>query len=429
MKIVHVPRRFTRHTWGGTETVVLETTRRMLARGHDAEILSTMALADTPETTIGGVRVRRWPYFYPYWGLDREAKLRLDRKGGNLFSFGLLKALLDCPDLDLLHLHTGKRVGGIGRYAAMLRGIPYIVSLHGGVYDVPRAEVRGWTAPTRGTIEWGKALGWWVGSRRVFKDADAIICLGAREARAVSEHFPDRRVVRLPNGVDADRFARGDGARFRASWGIPSEAFVLLCVGRLDAQKNQAMLVEAMPTLLAQRPDFCAVLVGHITGAAYLRRLQRRIRDLGLERYVKLVPGIDGASASLVDAYHAADAFVLPSRHEPFGIVVLEAWAAGLPVIVSNVGGIRDLVADGVDGLLFEPHDICGLIAGVLAVRENPTWSRGLALAGRAKATEQYSWNSVTTTLLRLYETVIDEHRRRVPPAQPVSVARRAAAL
>ncbi|RMG46940.1 MAG: glycosyltransferase family 1 protein, partial [Acidobacteria bacterium] len=124
MNIVHIPRRFTRQDWGGTETVVLETCKRLLRMGHRTEILCPNALAQNDYELIDGVPVRRVSYFYPYWRLRPEAKRQLDKKGGNLFSFALMKALWKYPHLDLIHLHTMKRLGGIGRYVARRRGIP-----------------------------------------------------------------------------------------------------------------------------------------------------------------------------------------------------------------------------------------------------------------------------------------------------------------
>ena len=124
---------------------------------------------------------KRFPSFYPLLGLTPEARYQLDLKGGNLFSFGLWKELKRYPNLDLLHLHTGNRIGGIARTVARRRNIPYLVSLHGGLLTVPPEEMTELVRPTRGTFDWGKPLGWWVGSREVIRDADAVVCLNQAE--------------------------------------------------------------------------------------------------------------------------------------------------------------------------------------------------------------------------------------------------------
>lgn len=410
MKIVQVPRRFVRHEWGGTETAVLETSKRLLARGHEVEILCPDALSDCAEETVGGVPVRRFPYFYPYLGLSAEARGRLDRVAGNLFSFALMRALAGVPDLDLVHLHTGKRLGGIVRRVARQRRIPYIVTLHGGVHDVPEAEARAWTEPTRGAFEWGKVLGWWVGSRRVLEDAAAILCVGLRECEKTRERYPAKRVIHLTNGVDAERFAHGDGARYRARHGIAPEDRVVLTVGRIAPQKNQRLAVEAVAELLAEDPSWRLVLIGPVTDDAYCRQADQDAAALGGR--VTRLPGLAPDAPELVDAYHAADVFLLPSLHEPFGIVILEAWAAGRPVVASRVGGVAGLVRDEEDGLLFAPGDVAGCVAALRRLGDDAALAARLAEAGRRKAAE-HSWDRVTARLLSIYEEAIRENPLR----------------
>lgn len=410
MKIAMVPRRFVQSEWGGTETVVLQTARCLKALGHETVIVCPNALADTNNEVIGGVEVLRTGYFYPYLGLGGEARKMLDKKGGNMFSFSLIRALMGIPNVDLIHLHTLKRVGGIGRYVARRRDIPYVVSLHGGVHDVPQSEAESFTEPTRGALEWGKVLGWAVGSRRVLEDAAAIVCVGQEEQRRTQAAYPEKKVIFLPNGVDLDRFARGDGARFRAEHGIPGGVPMLLTVGRIDPQKNQRMLLEVTAGLAGKYPDLHLVLVGHVTNEEYRQALVREAQERGLAERVKLIPGLQADNPALVDAYHAADLFVLPSVHEPFGIVILEAWAAGLPVVASRVGGIPSFVDDGADGLLVEPGDAAGFAAAVDACLMNPERAASIAAAGRGKARAHYSWDAVTGQLLGLYREVLGEH-------------------
>jgi glycosyltransferase involved in cell wall biosynthesis len=413
MNIVQVPRRFVRSHWGGTETVILETCKRLLKMGHHTSIVCPNALAKQARETIGGVEVRRVPYFYPYLGLSDDAKELLDRKGGNLFSFALMRALNNYPDLDLIHLHTAKRPGGIGRYVAMKRRIPYVVSLHGGVFDVPDAEAGAWTEPTKGAFEWGKILGWWVGSRRVLDDAAAILCVGQEEQRQTLQRFPEKKVLHLPNGVDPDRFAVGDGKEFRRRHQISLNAYVILTIGRIDPQKNQLFAVEVLPDLARMNPSSHMVMVGPVTHDPYLRKLSQRIDAAGLQGRVTVIDGLDAESQELVDAYHAADVFLLPSIHEPFGIVILEAWAAGLPVIATRVGGIPSFVSDGQDGLLFDVNDAAGARRAFEILLERPEKAHEFSVAGSLKARTQYSWDAVTRSLEKIYEEAVRENTLR----------------
>lgn len=413
MRVLQLARRFAKEDWGGTETVILETSKRLLVMGHKTEVLCTMATAKTDSDSIDGLSIRRFRYFYPYIGLSREAKHVLDKKGGSPFSFQLMRAIKRLPDLDLIHLHTGNRIGGIGRHVAKKRGIPYVVSLHGGVFDMPQEEAASLAAPTKGAFDFGKALGWWVGSRRVLQDANAILCVGYHESQLTQEHFPDKRVVYLPNGADTQRFARGDGPGFRRKHTIPNDARIVLTVARIDSQKNQLLPVRTLPELLKMAPNTHVLLIGNVTNRAYHEKLVQAVKKSNVEAHVTIIPGIAAGSRELVDAYHAANVFLLPSIHEPFGIVVLEAWAAGLPVIASNVGGIPHFVDNGKDGLLFDPDDERSFLDAFAAILRDKTFSANLAANGRNKARAEYDWDIMARRLVGIYEEVLDENSLR----------------
>jgi D-inositol-3-phosphate glycosyltransferase len=413
MHVVQVPRRFVRSDWGGTETVILETSKSLLALGHHTEIYCPRALSTRDHEVIDGVSVTRFGYLYPYLGLSDAARIQMDRKGGNLFSLPLMRGLQRLPKLDLIHLHTGKRLGGIARYVAEQRNVPYVISLHGGVYDVPAGEAKTWTAPTGGTLEWGKLLGWWVGARRVLDDAAAILCVGQKEMKETQRRHPGQTVVHLPNGVDARRFACGDGGGFRARYSIPADAFVILVVGRIDAQKNQLLAARLLGELRNERARTHLVLVGSVTNPAYDQSVSQEIFALGLEGSVTLIRGLETGDPELFNAYHAADLFLLPSVHEPFGIVILEAWAAGLPVVASNVGGVPSFVTAGENGCLFPSGDLGALLGAVRGLIANRDLRRKIAEAGRKKAAEEFGWDRITGRLVGIYEEAIRAHTLR----------------
>ncbi|MCA9104019.1 MAG: glycosyltransferase family 4 protein [Planctomycetales bacterium] len=409
LNVIHVARRFVRDKWGGTETAILETCRQLRAMGHANRIVCPCALSVPGYDQCDGVPILREPYFYPYWGLDSASRTQLDMRGGNLFSFDLMKRLRTMPNIDLLHLHTGKRLGGIVRTVARQRRIPYVVTLHGGVTDVPPEERRALMAPTRRAWEWGRVLGWWVGSRRVLRDAAAILVISRTEEERLRETCPDSRIEYLPHGVEASRFETGDGARFRKRYGIRDSVKMLLNVGRIDPQKNQRLALQLLPRLLAERHDTHLTFIGHVTDDDYFRQLRAYCRELGVAGRVTIIPGFNAESKELVDAYHAADLFLLPSQHEPFGIVVLEAWAAGLPVVASHVGGIPGFVRNGSDGLLVGVDDRESWFRAIDCLLTQPTLRERLARNGRNRAIEEFSWKSISQRLLTIYESVVRE--------------------
>jgi Glycosyltransferase Family 4 len=171
-KIIHVPRRFVAEEWGGTETVILEISRQQQRDGWSPEIYTSMALAKLRNETIGGVPVKRFPYCYPFFGLSAADKAALDKKGGNLLSLSLFNALRREKNVRLFHAHALKRLGGEIRTAARWQKKPFVVSLHGGVFDVPTVELCTMLKPIENKTEWGKPFGALFGSRRVL-DASA----------------------------------------------------------------------------------------------------------------------------------------------------------------------------------------------------------------------------------------------------------------
>jgi glycosyltransferase involved in cell wall biosynthesis len=239
------------------------------------------------------------------------------------------------------------------------------------------------------------------------------VCVGRKELEEAQRRHPNQTVVHLPNGVDAPRFAVGDGSGFRARRGIPADAFVILVVGRIDPQKNQLLAVRLLSELRRVEPRAHLVLVGPVTNADYDASLSQEISGLGLDANVTLIRGLETSDPDLVNAYHAADLFLLPSVHEPFGIVILEAWAAGLPVVASNVGGVPSFVSDGANGCLFPPGDLPALLGVVRGMIASPDRRRQLAVSGRKKAVDEFGWDRITRRLVGIYEEAIRAHSLR----------------
>ncbi len=414
--IIHIPRRFAFSEWGGAETYVIEICIRQSQLGMQPEIMTTTALSPVRRETFKNIPIRRYPYFYPYIGLSREAKKQLDRKAGNLFSFSLMRAI-PAAKPDLIHLHTGKRLGATARRYAVRHRIPYVISLHGGQLAVPQSEQESWTEPTAGALEWGKILGWWVGSRRVLDDAAAIICVGYDEYEKMRSTYPDKLVRYLPNGVDVDRFSPGsrqesgrERDRFRSEYGIPDNRFVCLTAARFDIQKNQLGLVRQLRRIAQAVPEIHLLLIGAVTSAAYLEKIKVLAQQDGVADRVTIVPGIAYHDRKLIDAYRSADCFVLPSLHEPFGMVVLEAWAAELPTAASNRGGLPSIINEGDTGLLFDPEapfeDPRSMGAAIVRLASDEQLRSRFVQAGASTARERYSWEAVNRELTEVYRRV-----------------------
>ena len=401
-KIIHVPRRFVREEWGGTETVIIETSCQLEKAGYEPEIFTSTALCDKKQETVYGIQVRRFPYIYARLGLKKHNRQLLDRRGGNVLSFSFFLALLRCKDVKLVHLHTGGRLGAFVRLAAKIKKFPYVLSIHGGLLELPPKQLEELVAPMKGSFNWGKIFDLILGASKVEKDAAAIICVSRKEQELVSAKYPDKKVIYLENGVDVEHFASGNAQIFRDKFGIENEK-IILCVASFNPQKNQIFLIESFNKIHKLRPECKLVMIGTVYDQDYYKEVLAKIKDYGLEDSVILIPNLPFDNDTLLNAYAACDIFVLPSLYEPFGIVILEAWAADKPVACSGTGGMKYFVRDNENALIFDkdsPEDAAEKISHIL--EDEPQTAR-LVAAGKVTA-EKHSWETISQKLISLYE-------------------------
>jgi glycosyltransferase involved in cell wall biosynthesis len=170
---------------------------------------------------------------------------------------------------------------------------------------------------------------------------------------------------------------------------------LLLYVGRLSAEKE----IDRIKPVLQTIPNARLALVGD---GPYRAELEKHFADTPTH-FVGYMTG-----KTLASAFASADAFVFPSRTETLGLVLLEAMAAGCPVIAANAGGIPDIVTDGVNGYLFEPGDEGGAIAATQRLLANPGEREYLRENARSEA-ERWGWAAATRQLQGFYQAVLDE--------------------
>ena len=397
MKVAHVLRRLSFQDWGGTEQVVWNLAKAQKAAGHEVRIFATTALCGTPHETVDGLEVTRFRPIYPWWPMPKRLVGELDRKGGNPFVPRLGRALREWRP-DVIHCHAMARIAELCLRTAKGIGAKSVISLHGGGANVPDAEAKSLMAPTRGLFPWGKmldhAFGW---TRRIPEDADGIVCVGEDEYVRYSKVHP--HVLHLPNGVKCGGVARGGVDDSQPATRSPASQPTVLCVGRIDRQKSQMMLVE----WLGRHPEASVRLVGPVTQPDYLDEIKARAAALRVAERLVLVGALKPDSPELAAEYHNADVFALPSRHEPFGIVVLEAWAAGVPVVASDVGGLGRLcAAHPAAALTFPCGDAAALDAAIGRICGDGGLRESMVRAGFAAA-EKYDWSNLAGRLVGFY--------------------------
>jgi glycosyltransferase involved in cell wall biosynthesis len=409
LKIANVIRKFAFEKWGGAETVVWNTSKCLRGLGCNPEILCTSALSPIEKESAEGITIRRFPYFYPYFPLSCDNKRRLDNKGGGPLSFKLYKYLLD-NKYDIIHCHTMSRQASQACKAARKKNIPFVIAFHGGHYDMPQKEIDEMSRPVRHSFNYGRLLDPFVVEKDFWAMADGIICVDYNEYELTSRKFPDKLVEYIPNGVNYGKFAGDATLDFRKKYGINREDTALLSVSRIDYQKNQKFLVEAAIKLKLSGEKIHCVIIGPVAADSYYLELETMIAKNNLDSAFTIIPGLRSESPELIAAYKAADIFVLPSLSEPFGIVALEAWSAGVPVIVSKVGGLRRLVEDGVTGIFFDASNIQSFMDAFYKLKRNPDLIKSLKDNSLKMAAENYSWEKITGKLLDFYRKVVEKY-------------------
>jgi glycosyltransferase involved in cell wall biosynthesis len=348
------------------------------------------------------------------YGMGPAGFLRKEDMGPYLpqFTHHVLKAQYDwLQEADIVHGHYWD--GGVSGLAASLAtGKPFIFTSHSlGVLKQQRVPDADLNYHIRIPAE-----------KRVMQAADGIIALSSIERQALIEHYgvPESRIHIVPGGVDVDRFApKASKAELKQQLGIESD-FMIFAVGRLDPRKGFLELVEAMPQVVraikAQGKSICFMLPQGSESPsndekALHGRMLERIRELKLEGEVRWFSRL--SDEDIVHCYGAADLFACPSLYEPFGLVLVEAMAAGTPVVATCNGGPVDIVDEGVDGYLADPTDADAFAAGIMAILSRDGAARQrMNEAALATARERYAWTAVASQIAAVYEQVADGYGR-----------------
>lgn len=419
MHVAHLLRKYDPAEWGGTETAMERLTAGLLRHGVGSVVFAprlARAKAAADPLAAAGCVVRRFRAIVPVWGISRERKRQMIAVGGNLMSFDLMCSLWREPALDVVHSHALNRLGAIGHAVARARRLPFVLSIHGGVYDLPTAVRRELQRPAEGGWDWGRPLGLLLRSRSLLDHADAILTCNPREAELIREHHPGRRVIVQPHGVAAAGFASDHRNVARAAFPAVRGRAVLLVPGRIDPIKNQAWLLAQAAELVRRHPRILIVLAGACTHRKYGEALQLRIAGEGLQDCVLLAGPLPPGDPRLIGLFQEAEAVVLPSVSETFGLVILEAWAAGTTVIASRTSGATALIQDGVNGLLFALGDPASFHLAVDRLLAEPNSRRQWAATGRATVVADYDTVVLAGRMKRIYEELIaGKHALRHP--------------
>ena len=370
---------------GGVEEHVRNLSSALVAEGHQVEIWTPAVVGRTEYALIDGIPVHRLPTPLPGGRPGPIARFLNSYPPARTEWAGQVKRFRP----DIINTHC---FGPNGVYSMLVAGaakIPLVISLHGETFMDDRSlftESAVMRVALRAGLKRASAV---TGcSQVVLNDAHTRFGLA-----------PDAGTV-VFNGVDL-----GELRTTRTESGIPGRApqarRYVVALGRLVKNKGFDLLIKAFVRLADTHPDV-DLLIG---GSGPVRpSLESLVAKLGLEGRVRLPGRLDRVAVG--SAMAGASVFAMPSRIEPFGIVVLEAWRAGIPVVASSRGGAPEFVTDGVDGLLVDPENERELADALTRLLNDRSMACRLAAAGTEKVAG-FGWPGVCEKYEAIYRQVI----------------------
>jgi starch synthase len=303
---------------------------------------------------------------------------------------------------DVLHSHTwyANLAGVLG---AALHGVPHVLTAHS------LEPQRPWKAEQLGG---GYRVSSWA-ERQAYESADAIVAVSAGMGEDVLSAYPfvdPQRVHVIHNGIDTVLYAPSDSGEALARYGIDPDRPFVVFVGRITRQKGVSHLLAAAARF---DPDIQLVLCAGAPDTAQIAaETQGGVERLAAERTGVVWIREMISREDVVALLSAATVFVCPSVYEPLGIVNLEAMACETAVVASAVGGIPEVVDDGVTGLLVPCLTVpdeefqAGLADAINALCGDPARAAEMGVAGRARAVREFGWDAIARRTADLYESL-----------------------
>ncbi len=363
---------------GGVTIYVRELARALARYGHHVDVFTRRTDAAQPAyERIDGYTLRR---------IDAgpAAPLGNDEIAAFLDEAELqLDDAARAADYDLISSHywlSGKIAGAVARR----NGIAHVHTLHSHGVARKRRD-----ALTRERIEIERAL--------LSQATIVALTPSHRELFAMEYGVVPPRLEIVPAGVDLARFRPGPAAAARAALGVPERAQIIGYVGRITPEKGIDELIQAFALLRASGSHARLMVVGGAQRGSRIPALRDLAARFGVVDRVDFLGAIP--NDRIADAFRASDVIAVPSHYEAFGLVALEARACGIPVVASDVGGLRDLVRPESGGVRVPPHDLTGWAHALAAALEPHERARRRERALHA-GVHEYAWTTIAERIV-----------------------------
>ncbi len=375
MKIAQLSPYFYPHL-GGVESHVLELSKQLIDMGHEVFVVTTRLENTDKRDTVEGVPVIRVEPLTIFLSTPIVP--------------GINQVLLE-KDYDIIHSHSPPPLMSFfGVRGAEKKDVPFVLTYH---CDLEIPNIFG---PLLVNL-YQRTLGTYTVSK-----ADKIITTSSSYG-ATSKAVWYRDADIIPNAVDSERFhPSNEGEEVREELGLEDEKLITY-VGRIVYHKGLEYFVQAAKHLRDRNVKLLLIGTGD-----FREELEEIIKRENIEDKVIFAGRV--SNEKLPKYYAATDVFVLPSvsRLEAFGIVALEAMSSGVPVIVSDIPGVREVIVEGKHGLLAEPMNSKDLAGKIRTLLENPDMAERMGENGRKRVKEKFTWKKVAKEIENVYYSMLN---------------------
>lgn len=388
MKILMLTWEYPPRIVGGIARVVHDLSKRLIKDGHEVTVVTYRDNADVPEyENDKGVNVYRvdnymiHPNNFIDWilqlnfNLVSKATEIINKEGG----------------FDVIHAHDWL-VANAAKALKNAYGIPVVATIH--------------------ATEAGRNSGIHDDTQRYINDTEWMLTYEASEVIVNSNYMknelqrlfglPYEKINVIPNGINLSNFTGIErDYDFRRQYAMDNEK-IILYVGRLVYEKGIQHLIAAMPKVLSNYHDAKLIIAGR---GGMMDELRQEANNLGLNDKIYFTGYLD--SKQVQKMYKCADVAVFPSTYEPFGIVALEAMLAGVPTVVSDVGGLDEIVTHGVDGMKAYAGNANSIADSITALLYDHQLATNVAKKAKQKVKEQFNWEKIAQDTHFTYEKAV----------------------
>jgi len=374
-----------------------------LAKKYNIIVLAPHCFKAAKKEKIGNLTVYRFRYFFPekYQKIAYGAGMLPNVKKSFLakmqipsFLFSQIKnavSIAKKEKIDLVHAHWLLPQGLIGIFLKKAYKIPLIATVHGtDLFPLKSRFFR--------SIQ-----------KKIVGNADIITTNSKTAEKELLSRFPEikSRLRLVPMGIDTKIFKPRNKKKLRSKFKKYESSKIVLFVGRLNEQKGIEYLISAMPNVISKIKTARLLIIGE---GDYRQQLESLITELNLGNFVEFLGSKEHKEIAIY--YNLADVLVLPAvtakmGTEAFGLVLAEAMACGTCVIGSSSGGIKDIIHNGVNGMIFKEKNSEELADKIIRVIKDTKLRKKLSRNGAIFSKRNYDWNAISKKFLRIYKKLL----------------------